>query len=354
MRCGCCSTACKLDVAIEGNSSFKVLGNKCVRGKEHTINYLLKRKTKKYALNGLGEVLQSYGITLVDVIDDEFILGSSERSNFRVVVRDDRNQKFILEEISQKQVSKRLSISKIIDKFAKLDLQVNPYIKTKLNEYVSEVNDGFWQVSVYLDSVVLHRQTYFNDAWRGELLAKFVADIQKVGADSGHDLERFDFKQFINKLVADIELNEPEVFKHLQPVINFVVEHFYPVIDKVPSVFSHGDLHALNVLWGKDCMISVIDWEFCGKKPCLYDAALIIGCVGSEDPAARTSPFVKQFVTTLKEQKVFTDEVFELLPYFVLAVRFGWMSEWLRRNDIEMIEFELYYMNLLLQEIGSE
>jgi homoserine kinase type II len=32
----------------------------------------------------------------------------------------------------------------------------------------------------------------------------------------------------------------------------------------------------------------------------------------------------------------------------IIAIRFGWLSEWLRNRDEEMIELETVYMNLLM------
>jgi homoserine kinase type II len=37
---------------------------------------------------------------------------------------------------------------------------------------------------------------------------------------------------------------------------------------------------------------------------------------------------------------------------FVVAVRFAWLSEWLRHKDSEMIELETIYMNLFVDNSG--
>ncbi len=49
--------------------------------------------------------------------------------------------------------------------------------------------------------------------------------------------------------------------------------------------FCHGDLHPLNVIWGEKSIRAVIDWEFSGIKPEIYDLANMLGCLGMEDPA---------------------------------------------------------------------
>jgi homoserine kinase type II len=34
---------------------------------------------------------------------------------------------------------------------------------------------------------------------------------------------------------------------------------------------------------------------------------------------------------------------------FIVALRFAWLSEWLRKSDKEMIELEQVYMRLLIE-----
>jgi homoserine kinase type II len=38
---------------------------------------------------------------------------------------------------------------------------------------------------------------------------------------------------------------------------------------------------------------------------------------------------------------------------FIVALRFAWLSEWLRRKDSEMIGLELDYMRLLIDNKNS-
>jgi len=37
----------------------------------------------------------------------------------------------------------------------------------------------------------------------------------------------------------------------------------------------------------------------------------------------------------------------------IIAIRFGWLSEWLRNQDTEMIELETVYMNLLMENADT-
>ena len=137
------------------------------------------------------------------------------------------------------------------------------------------------------------------------------------------------------------------------PIADFLRRRFYPVAEETPSTFCHGDPHPLNTIWGENRIVAVIDWEFCGWKPLLYDAALVVGCVGAEAPGARHAGFITAFLDTLENRRLYSEEAMALLPLFVLAVRFGWLSEWLRNKDVEMIEFEIFYMNLLMSSCNE-
>jgi homoserine kinase type II len=104
------------------------------------------------------------------------------------------------------------------------------------------------------------------------------------------------------------------------------------------------------VIWEADGIRAVIDWEFCGLKPELYDVANLIGCVGVEEPAALTGELVGALLRHLREAAFLSLLGWRLLLPYVLALRFAWLSEWLRKGDEEMIELELTYMRLLMQD----
>ena len=101
------------------------------------------------------------------------------------------------------------------------------------------------------------------------------------------------------------------------------------------------------MIWGADCILAAIDWEFCGPKCVLHDMALIIGCVGSEDESAQNGPLVTAFLETLRSFGLLDMDLEPHLSTWTLALRTAWLAEWLRREDAEMIEFETFYMTTL-------
>ncbi len=57
--------------------------------------------------------------------------------------------------------------------------------------------------------------------------------------------------------------------------------------------------------------------------------------------------FAKVFIGDLKKSGLISEISREVFLEFVIAVRFAWLSEWLRHKDREMIDLETVYMNLL-------
>ncbi len=121
-----------------------------------------------------------------------------------------------------------------------------------------------------------------------------------------------------------------------------------PTYEKLPVAFCHGDYHPLNIIWSTNDIKCVIDWEFCGFKSELYDVANLIGCIGVEDPQSLLGELVKSFIARMNKSGIISKISWKYLLDFIVALRFAWMAEWLRRNDKEMIRLELDYMRLLI------
>jgi len=121
--------------------------------------------------------------------------------------------------------------------------------------------------------------------------------------------------------------------------------------DTLPVAFCHGDYHPLNIIWQGDAIAAVIDWEFCGIKAEIYDAANLIGCIGMEHPSGLTDKLSIAFITHMREMSSISDRSWSLFPEFVIALRCAWLAEWLRTKDGEMIDLEETYMNLLIEHI---
>ncbi len=92
----------------------------------------------------------------------------------------------------------------------------------------------------------------------------------------------------------------------------------------------------------------MIDWEFLGLKPEAYDVANLVGCIGIENPQGLLGNLVYDLIQRIKEVGLFQDISLQYFVEFMVALRFGWLSEWLRKSETEMIGLEVVYMNLLV------
>ena len=85
-----------------------------------------------------------------------------------------------------------------------------------------------------------------------------------------------------------------------------------------------------------------------GPKPEVYDLATLIGCVGFEAPAGLARGLVTGLIERLMAANVLSPVSWRYLPEWVIAMRFAWLSDWLRRRDEEMVDLEIAYINLLI------
>jgi len=277
--------------------------------------------------------------------------GSPERTVFRGVVEDEEGLLWVLENPAPSSVELK---KKIVDTLAYLREQglrtVCPYRASRNGHSIEQVGGALWQVVPYVGGVVLPRPDYVHDRWRGRACAEFLLDLRRCAADLPF-FDRgktFSIAAFVRDLVEKLARHEPDVHRALRPVSDHLRERFVEAHDAMPAAFCHGDVHPVNVIWGTDRIRSVIDWEFLGFKPEMYDTANLIGCVGMEDPAALAQGFVTECVARLRQAEAFAPAGWEFLPEFVAAVRFAWLSDWLRRRDREMVETEVAYLRLLV------
>ena len=148
-----------------------------------------------------------------------------------------------------------------------------------------------------------------------------------------------------------MKIYDNSIYKKYLPFLAFLEKEFMDIHDKLPICFCHGDLHPLNVIWNHDQIRAVIDWEFAGMKPDLYDAANLVGCAGIENPDGLGMPMVMTFIKEMQCKDIFSEMTWQFFPEYLLALRFAWLSEWLRRKDKQMLEMEEAYMGILVDNM---
>jgi len=51
---------------------------------------------------------------------------------------------------------------------------------------------------------------------------------------------------------------------------------------------------------------------------------------------------------SLKSSNIINNTVYRYLLEFIIAIRFAWLSQWLRKEDEEMVDLEETYMKLFI------
>jgi len=293
----------------------------------------------------------AWGLEAVGVRADLVISGSPERSDYRCVVECADKSLITLESIRAQDRAKKQAIIELLDILARNSLsRINPCLRAPDGRQIVECDGRLWQASPYVPGVPLNRPDYVFDGWRGRVMAEFLVDLRHASRSlPGHLVTKpFSILDYIHVLAGQIRPREPGVFEKIVPVLSFLQKRLASEHGLLPVAFCHGDYHPLNMIWSQDRLRAVIDWEFCGAKPEIYDAALLIGCIGIENPDALIGELVKEFIRVLKVAGVLDERSRRMLVEMLIAIRFAWLSEWLRTRDAEMIEMETVYMHLLM------
>jgi len=279
------------------------------------------------------------------------IAGSPERCEQRFVIHCHDDRLYLLESLFDDHVDHKRRIIGLLDYlFQQRTSAIHPYLSADGNGSIVRCDDRFWQLVPYIEGVALERPRYVFDKWRGSALADFLMELREktVDVEGFSPLEPFSIKGYIYGLMSQIKKHEPELLKEMAPVVAFLEKKFMAGHDRLPLAFCHGDYHPLNIIWSATGIHAVIDWEFSGYKPETYDVANLMGCVGIEDPGGLAGDLIKDFVKVLRGAEIISDLGWEHLVEFVVAMRFAWMSEWLRNQDREMVALEAVYMRLLV------
>jgi homoserine kinase type II len=300
----------------------------------------------------LTQASQRWAIEFVRQRNDLRLAGSPERTVWRTVVESRDNHLFVLEKIPSRHYGRK---RRIISQLTALNRRGTPeviaYLPAADGDFIPVISHGLWQLSPYAGGVVLNRPAYAMEGWRGDAAASFLTRLKDASAEQPDlfDGPPFTIGDYISGLFATLSKHAPETANRFLPFLTHLETHFFPVHDNLPTAFCHGDFHPLNMIWSNTAIRAVIDWEFCGIKPEAYDLATLLGCLGMEDPSSLAGPLAHGLISTLKRSGMFSDESWRTLPDLMLAIRFAWLSEWMRKSDWPMIRMEADYMTLLLE-----
>jgi len=298
-------------------------------------------------------ILKNWNIDFKEVKKRLILYGSPERSTYRVGIADQKDSLFMLEKIFPESKARKLEIAQDLENLTLnglLPLAVN-YLPNNQGQYISQIDGELWMLTPYIQGIFLNQNTYLSEDWRGRVMAEFLIAL-RMAQSTNFPVQNqeciYPIIPYIKELLSVMyNFNQTEL-SQVSRVIQYLEKHFFDFAPTLPLSFCHGDFHAANIVWGRNDIRGVIDWEFSGNQPELYDTANMLGCLGMENPETFGMKIVKNFVDKLKSSRLFCDLSWTYLFDLMLAQRFAWLSEWFRKKDEEMIELEIVYMNLLL------
>jgi homoserine kinase type II len=289
------------------------------------------------------KLLNAWNLDFTGMDSSAPIEGSPERAAARVVVRDADGTHWILEQIEEKNLAGKQQIAEQLEALSAVE-PIHPYRRTADGSFFS----NGWMLRPYVDGIPLQRPGYLDDLWRIDAMADFLIRLrQRTDGMSGPVFSICDYAQ---QRMAVWRSRTSALAGKLERSFQTLEKTFFPVHDQLPVSFCHGDFHPLNIVWGTESIRSVIDWEFCGIKPELYDAALLVGCIGFEDPDNLIKEPVIRLVHRLRSAGYGSDESWAHFLELTATIRTGWMSEWIRRHDREARQMEFVYIDILVDQ----
>lgn len=298
----------------------------------------------------IGAILGLLGLALARVRDDLPLAGSPERSLERAAVEDAAGGLWIVERHDLCRAERKQEIAAAQAFFGERIPEVKAPLEFGPGRYVVERGGAAWQVSPFIAGTALDRPAFAFEGWRGDALADLLVGFRRAALDrpGAEAAGGFSLTAFIRDLAVKLAAREPDVHRAVSPALLRLERELFPRLDRLPAVFSHGDFHPLNVVWSPDGINGLIDFEFCGPRSETYDAALLVGCVGMEDPRSLAGDLVVRFLRKLRAGAGYAAASWETFADLVLALRFAWLSDWLRRNDREMVGLETVFVGMLL------
>lgn len=275
--------------------------------------------------------------------------GSPERAVARHVVQDAHGQAYVLEGVRPEKAHARNLQAQTLQALADAGCHaLAPWLPLPNGDFLLPHADGLlWQLRPFVPGSPLPRRSYGDDAWRGQALARFLADCSRAASSLNLPWTRFLTRAYITRIMPLFAQRLPPLADDLKPIVA-ELRDFLDAEPTLPTAFAHGDFHPLNVLWTDHGISAVIDWEFLGLKTAAYDAANLLGCLGNDSPAWLTGPCATAFVANWAADAHITPETLHFLPDLIAAVRFGWMREWCVRQQRDMIVQELDFIWLVL------
>ena len=300
------------------------------------------------------EILSAWPIHFSSIGKKELITGSPNRTEERFLFRDEEGIYYIAEGYSESKKAFQIRQNLLLEFLAENHLWgIHPFYRTLSGEHGAEKDHLFWQVRPYIPAGGLPRNSLGKRKNLGIFYGEFLLQMKELIADAPAPPPMpnapFYIANFLPKLENLAERKMPSIMGELRHFEEKLIP-FLKWERKADGFFAHGDFHPGNILADDKGIRAVIDWEFAGIKFPGYDMALLIGCLGMDDPNNLSGETVKALQDTLYLNDFMEDEAWDLLPQQIAATRMGWLGEWLNLGENSLVEQELTLLSILLDE----
>ncbi|NDY57825.1 phosphotransferase [Desulfovibrio sulfodismutans] len=297
----------------------------------------------------MSDPLRPFGLVFRRDRPDLPIPGSPERCLSRRVVEDSAGSLYLLESLAASQLAHRQTVAACTAALARAGLtSVAAHLPCLDGGFVASKNRLHIQLSRFAPGVPLPRPDYTLRPEPGQALGRFITDLRDCAAraDLPPQLPNRSLADYATTLMRTLAAAEPAVFSRLAPLAT-AMGAFLDAEPSLPRALCHGDLHPENAIWDGFDLVAAIDWEFVGMAHELYDVAGALGCMGIENPRTFAAGAGAAMIRALRDRGLLNEDNLRWLRPAVMAGRLGWLAEWLRKNDREMVEMELDYLELL-------
>lgn len=295
------------------------------------------------------DLLAAFGVPFARTRPDLAVPGSPERCLYRHVLEDASGGLWLLERLGPRQAARREALGLLLEALERRGLWgLAPYRAAVGGRYVLRDWGGFWQLSPFVVGLALERPGYLGHAAKGDGLARWMAALRRAssGLEPPPGLFALELPDYARQLAGRLARSRPGVHARLLPALA-ALAGFLEAWPGLPRALCHGDIHPLNAVWGETGPLAVIDWEFAGMRPAVYDLANCLGCVLLEARGDRDAPFARALLDRAGAEGLVDGPCGRWLWRAVAASRLGWLSEWLRKGDAQMLDTELDFLDFL-------
>jgi homoserine kinase type II len=263
---------------------------------------------------------------------------------------DMEGRRWVLEKITSDASAHKLAIAEILETLANHDMEaILPYGRNTLGQFITRYAGQLCMLRPLSKGITVNQKAWFKGPWRAEALAGFLTKLQCVAeaCDFNDNAQAFSVIALVQQRMDAFLRHRPDVARSLDPVFQGLEKTLFPIIDRLPAKFCHGDFQPRNLAWGEGTIASIVGWEHCGIKPEGYDAATMVGALGFDNPDALINAFTRRFIGRLRDEAPYAAISWQGFYDLVIAIRFGWLTEWIRTNNEKARDLEMLYMNLL-------